>query len=217
MLMERKRKILLVSLLVALLPCPLFSHPHTFITSTFEFVWEKTELKGVYQKWEFDRFFSADIIRGFDKNKDGVFDATETKAVYQNAFINLKNYHFFTFIRQGKKRHNPSSVEKFSVSQKNGVLTYRFYVDLSSYPKGDLFLAVYDYTFFCEVRYDEKKPVTLSYDPTLVKPSYIIQENRDYPVYYDPLSPASDTTIHTTWKKGLATFYPKEIRIYYEP
>ncbi|MFQ3621790.1 MAG: DUF1007 family protein [Spirochaetales bacterium] len=193
----------------------LYAHPHIFINCSIEFVWEKADLKGCYIQWEFDRFFSADIMRGFDNDKNGVFDAEETRAVFQNAFSNLKKYNYFIFIRQGKQRISPTSVSQFSVSQRQGQVIYRFFVDLSRFSKGDLFLAVYDYTFYCEVRYDEKSPVKLTYDPNFIKPTYLIQENREYPVYYDPLSPASDTTIHTTWRRGLMTFYPKEIKISY--
>ncbi len=193
----------------------LYAHPHIFIDCSVEFVWEKTDLKGFYVEWEFDRFFSADIIRSFDTDRNGVFDAQETRKIFQSAFSNLKNFHYFTFIRQGKQRTSPASVSQFSVSQKNGQVIYRFFVELSRFPKGDLFVAIYDYTFFCDVRFREKSPVKLTYDPAYVKPSYLLQENRDYPVYYDPLSPASDTRIYTEWRKGLMTFYPKEIKITY--
>jgi hypothetical protein len=40
-------------------------------------------------------------------------------------------------------------------------------------------------------------------------------ENRNYPVYYDPLGSMNDTTIYYEWKKGLQIYYPREIRITY--
>jgi len=75
---------------------------------------------------------------------------------------------------------------------------------------------VYDYTFFCDIRSPESRPVTLTYDPSYVTPKYAIVENRDYPVYYNPLGAANDTTIYYSWKKGLVTYYPREIRIAYD-
>lgn len=191
------------------------AHPHMFLTSGAEFVWQNEKLQGVWLEWTFDKFFSADITYAYDANADGKFSAAETQAVHDNAFIYLKNYYYFTFFRQGTARSNPARVEKFSVSQKDGVMSYRFYLDLSAFAPGEFFLAIYDYTFFCDIA-PAKNPVKLSYDNTKVKPVYEIVENRNYPVFYDPLAPADDSTIYYQWRKGLQTYYPREIRISYE-
>jgi ABC-type uncharacterized transport system substrate-binding protein len=185
-----------------------------FFDSAVEVVFEGKSLKGAYITWTFDHMFSADILR-YDANKDGVFNAAETRDVYDNAFINLRKYYYFTFIRQGSKRSNPSSVREFSVSAKAGKVSYRFFVDLSSYPKGALYLAIYDYTYFCEIRYPDKGAVTLRYDPALIEASYEIETNTSYPVYFDPLGAVDDTTVYYEWRKGLNTFYPREICIRY--
>ena len=36
------------------------------------------------------------------------------------------------------------------------------------------------------------------------------------PVYYDPLGSIGDDSVYYTWRKGLVTFYPKEIHLSYE-
>lgn len=199
-----------------LIPALVGAHPHMQFTSTAEFVWEGKKLSGVYLEWVFDHFFSADIIRGYDRNGDGQFDTAETRAVYQEAFLNLKNYNFFTFITQNKRREMPSSVEQFSVKQEKGTLKYRFFVDLSAWDSGTIRLAVYDYTFFCDVRYPEKKAVSLTYDKSLLNPSWEIRQNTDNPVYYDPFGAIDDTSVYYEWKPGLETYYPHEIWIHYE-
>ncbi|GAB1483275.1 DUF1007 family protein [Treponema sp.] len=188
-----------------------------FLSSQAEFVWEGAKLSGCYLEWTFDKFFSADIIQGFDTNGDGKFNRTETDAIYNKAFSNLKKYYYFTFIRQGKERTNPPSVSQFTARQEKGSLIYRFFIDLSKAAPGELNLAVYDYTFFCDIRSSETHPVKLSYDPSLVQPSFEIVENKEYPVYYNPLGAANDNSIYYTWKKGLETYYPREIKISYAP
>lgn len=205
-----------LALILSLLPAFLFAHPHMYLSSSQEFVWKGAKLDGCYIEWTFDRFFSADIIQGYDANGDGAFNPSETKAVHDGAFINLKNYYYFTFIRQGKNRSNPPSVSQFTAKQKDGILSYRFYVDLSKAAAGELALSVYDYTFFCDIAYPEKNAVKLTYDPALVKPAFSIAENKDFPVYYNPLGAIDDTTVYYEWKKGLQTFYPREILIRYE-
>jgi len=186
-----------------------------FLTSSEEFVWDKDRLSGCWIEWTFDQFFSADIIRAYDANKDGIFSDVETKKVHDNAFIYLKNYYYFTFIRQGKTRTNPPSVSNFTAGIRKDRMWYRFYIDLSKTAPGEICLSVYDYTFFCDIRASDTNPVTLTYDPAFVHPSYEIVENKNYPVYYNPLGAIDDNTIYYKWKKGLETYYPREIRITY--
>lgn len=191
-----------------------FAHPHMFFTSTEEFVFEGDKLVGCWLEWTFDSFFSADIIYAHDYDANGKFDEEETADLYYYAFINLENYYYFTFIRQGTTRSNPEKVEHFSARQKDGLLVYKFYIDLSQYEGNEIFLAVYDYTFFCDVRYPEN-PVSFDYDPNAVTVNYSIEENKNYPVYYSPLAAANDNAVYYEWKPGLQTYYPKEIRVTY--
>ena len=211
-------KAFVVSLLLAIgvctMPANVIAHPHLFISAQTEFVLNNGKIQGVYETWTFDRFFSADIIQGYDLNKDGIFNKAETQDVYNEAFSNTKNYSYFTFIRQGDKRYSPAQVNDFSVCQKDGIVSYRFYVDLSKY-SGDFYFAVYDYSFFCDFRYDEKAPVLFIGAFGKIAPAYTIAENKKYPVYYDPFDTADMTAAYNTWKPGLQTYYPKEIHITY--
>lgn len=202
--------------LFLLVPGLAFAHPHMSLVSSCRFVWKGDALSGVYLDWAFDPYFSADIIRGYDSDKDGAFNPKETDAVYGHAFQNLRKYYYFTFIRQGSVRTNPKTVSDFSVYQKEGTLHYRFFVDLSKY-SGELNLAVYDYTYYCAIDYPKEAPVTFDCDTSVVAPKAEIVENKKYPVYYNPFGAANDSTVYYEWKKGLVTFYPKEIRLSYGP
>jgi ABC-type uncharacterized transport system substrate-binding protein len=206
-----KAKALFLLFLLSL-PCALFAHPHVWIVSRCEFLWKGERLSGVYIDWSFDPAFGDGIVKAYDANGDGVFDEKETRAVYDHAFQNLKNYDYFTFIRQGERRSSPKSVSEFSVYRKSGALHYRFFVDLSGY-SSPLAIAVYDLSYFCAVDYPKEEPVTFDCDPSLVKPSIEIVEDRQHPVYYDPADAAGSTVTHYAWKRGLLTFYPKEIRL----
>ena len=218
MIRYRYKKIVCISILLTTLlfiaHVQLIAHPHLFVSTQTEFVLNNGKIQGAYETWTFDRFFSADIIQGYDLNRDGLFDRAETKDVYDNAFINTKNYSYFTFIRQGDKRESPAQVSDFSVRQKNGIASYRFYVDLSKY-NGNFYFAVYDYTFFCDFRYDEKTPVFFTGASGKTMPTYMIVENKKYPVYYDPFDTADMTMTYNSWKPGLQTYYPREIHITY--
>ncbi|OJF76734.1 MAG: hypothetical protein BKP49_06065 [Treponema sp. CETP13] len=201
-----------IAIILCIIPATsLFAHPHVFIKNSSEFVFKENKLDGVWETWEFDRVFSADIISWLDVNQDGDFSADESIQVYNNAFINLQHYYYYTFIRQGNERTNPASVTKFRSHAKDGIMTYTFYIDLSSYTGNNIYFAVYDYTYFCDIEY--KEPITLTYDETVVQPTYEIVENKNYPVYYNPVGAATDTTIYYKPGPGLYTYYPKEIHL----
>lgn len=193
----------------------LFSHPHMFFTSKVEFVFSGKILQGAYVTWTFDRFFSADVISGYDLNYDGKFSKTETFDVYDNFFTYTQNYYYFIFIREGNNRTSPKNVDrnKFSVWQKDGIVSYKFYIDLKSLKTKEFFFACYDYTFFCDITYPKKFPVVFNCDKSIVNPKFEIVENKNYPVYYNPFGAIDDTRIYTSWAPGLNTYYPREIRV----
>ena len=193
----------------------LFSHPHMHFSSAVEFVFAGNKLKGAYVEWTFDRYFSADIISGYDLNKDGVFNAKETQDVWENAFSYTSNYYYFCFIREENRRSSPTDVSSFKVRQKDGIVSYNFYIDLSQFTSRELFFAIYDYTFFCDITYKEKNGVLFRYNSSSLRPTFKIVENKNYPVYYNPVGPIDDTRIYYKWKPGLETYYPKEIAIRY--
>ena len=202
--------------LAVFIPSSLIAHPHMSFSTRFAFVWEGSTLSGVNMEWTFDKFFSADIINAYDSDRSGTFSTSESKNVYEKAFIYTKNYYFFTFIRVGDKRFNPAGVKNFTAGISDGSLVYRFFVDLSAYATNELYLAVYDYTFFCDIPYQKTDTVTFLHDPALGSPSYSLVENKDFPIYYNPLGAADDNTVYYQWKKGLVTFYPREIHLQYE-
>ena len=213
-----KYKNLLVLFLLMLFISPfstIQSHPHVGITSQVNFVWNRSHLNGAWITWTFDAYFSADIIEAYDRNKDGSFNKKETESLYKEAFQNLKNYHYFTFIRIGNTRINPERVYRFTARQKGKRLVYSFYIDLSSFNAGSFYFANYDYSYYCNVQYANEKPVRFTYDPKYIRVDYSIYENEKYPVYYNPLGAATDTRVYYKWKPGLNTYYPRELHIRY--
>ena len=193
----------------------LFAHPHMWFTSKVEFIFSGSTLKGAYVTWTFDRFFSADIINGYDVNNDGKFSAAEAQDVYDNAFTYTRNYYYFIFIRQGKNRTSPKNVDKskFSVRQNNGIVSYNFYINLEDVKGREVLFACYDYTFFCDITYPKNTAVKFVYDDKTIHPKYEIVENKNYPVYYDPLGAIDDFSIYNKWAPGLNTYYPLEIKV----
>lgn len=203
------------TILLIIIGINLYSHPHMQILnrSTFDFKDEK--ISGVWLEWEFDAYFSADIIMSYDLNEDGVFSESEKEDIYNNAFISLKDFNFFTYLRVGGNRTSPKEVENFSayIDDKEN-LFYRFYVDLSFLEEREFYLSVYDFSYFCACFYQEESPVNFINNGNL-DPEFKIKKNEEYPVYFDPYAGPDDTTVYTEWKKGLNEVVIKEIYVKY--
>ncbi|MBI9100598.1 MAG: DUF1007 family protein [Spirochaetaceae bacterium] len=202
----------LIILFLLILPIAAFAHPHLVIHSSCEFQFDGLVLDGVWIEFRFDRYFSGDIFSGYDLDQNKIFDKSETIEVYENAFINLKNYGFFIRIRNESERTSPKEVENFSLYAKGDNIIYRFYVDLDNREDRELYISICDPTFFCAISYEEEKPVHFK-DAASVNPDYEIIENSDFPVHYDPLAPAGETGSYNEWRPGLQTFYPEEIHL----
>lgn len=180
-----------------------------------DFHFEEGELNGAWINFAFDRFFSVDITSTYDMDSDGNFNKEEAKEIYNHAFINLENYGFFISIRDDDGRTSPDKVSDFHpYLDDEEMLNYRFYITLKENTKREFYLSVYDPTFFCATYMVEEAPVSVNSDLP-VQSSYTIEENTNYPVYYDPLAPASDTRSYDEWRPGLNTYFPEEIHFVY--
>lgn len=184
------KRLTLSLILLILLVCAtpdLFSHPHMFLDTELV-VWDSPEgMEGFTVVWHFDKVFTASIKMDYDRNKDGVFNKEETQAIYNNAFINLKHYNYFTYIMWEGDTYIPSSVENFKVRLEEGRLVYEFFVPFQVRPQGspiNLRIAVYDKSFFCDVAYAEERPVKIA-GAEAFDLSYAIQRNKDLTIEYD--------------------------------
>lgn len=205
-------------LLILVISFPLWNlqaHPHMAIYYSCNFHFEEMELKGAWIDFSFDSFFSLDIINTYDFNGDRSFDNEEVEEIYNHAFINLEKYGFFISIRDSNGRRSPREVTQFKpFINEEEQLTYRFYISMIENEEQEFYFSVYDPTFFCATYIADETPVSVTSDPP-VQTDYSIEENTDFPVYYDPYAPASDMTKHEKWRPGLKTYFPEEIHFVY--
>lgn len=182
-----KRYIVLV-LFSIILGFPTWAHPHMFIDSHVSAVFNQEQLQGFWIEWKFDQMFTASIRIDYDRNRDGEFNDSEVRLIEENAFANLKNYHYFTTIFHGENSHRVERVEKFSAWMENERLVYRFFVPQSipiSKEKNRVKVVIFDDTFFCDIAYMEENPVSIE-GRRFVSVKARIQKNRDAVVTYDP-------------------------------
>lgn len=189
----------------------IFAHPHTFIESIIGIEFENKEPKCVWVEWTFDEMFSAQVIMEADVNKNGRIEPDENDYIYNNAFSNLENYNYFFYQRINDKRESPTEVKEFKARIKGDKLVYKFFVSISNKQK-PLVISLIDSTFFCALTYNKAKPVYFINAEGL-NPNYKIEQNKNYPVYYNPAGAIDDDRLYTKWQKGLSTAYPEEVVI----
>jgi ABC-type uncharacterized transport system substrate-binding protein len=142
-------------------------HPHVFIENSFTFVFTGGRLEGIAVTWIFDEMFSASIITGNDRNRNGKFEEQEIKMVEKGAFSNLKNFNYFLFIDTGEGRRKIGTVRDFRAEIRGRKLVYRFFVPLdiaASATEKALTAGCFDNTYFCDVTYAKDDPVTVKAD-----------------------------------------------------
>jgi ABC-type uncharacterized transport system substrate-binding protein len=184
-----------------------------FFANRYTLEVQQDRLVGVWVDWIFDVYFTQEICFDYDLDSSGDFDDFETQEIHDNAFINLAKYNYFQLIRQGNQRYKVEAISQFQVFVEEEHMVYRFFITLDDFPQGEIYLATYDPTFFCAIAYAEDNPVQFSQPGSF---NYTLEENSDFPVYYDPWGAPSDNPIYEQWKPGLETYIPVEAYIWHE-
>ncbi len=109
----------------------LYAHPHVFINNTLEIYCDNSGVSYIRNIWEFDEIFSRSIIDDYDSDRNGIFSAKENKDVYENAFINIKNFNFYSHVIFKGKEITHSNIRDFKPVISGNKLIYEFSVPLS--------------------------------------------------------------------------------------
>ncbi len=107
----------------------LSAHPHTFIDlySTLH-VNDNTIVKTEF-KWKMDDMTSAMLIMEFDVNGNGKIDEEENNYVYDNYFVSLENYNFYTKVEVDGKVIDLPKLKNFRAVIEDNRICYIFELD----------------------------------------------------------------------------------------
>lgn len=157
----------------------LFPHPHVFIDSSFVLHFEKEGFSGVQIRWVFDDIFSSMIIADYDKNRNKIMEPKEIEAVKNGAFQNLKNFNYFTFIKNQNQKQIIKIVKNFTAEIEKDRIIYSFFVPLKIAAQNtfhDIKIGSFDETYYCDIVYAESNLVTIKKNPEIESKYEIIKE-----------------------------------------
>jgi ABC-type uncharacterized transport system substrate-binding protein len=167
------------------------SHPHVFIVTRYTLVFDKGGLAGIRVNWQFDEYFSAMISGDYDSDHNRVIDPEENQQIEKEAFRNLEDYSFFTFIKIDKKPFEIEIVRDFSASLDEDRLIYEFFIPChvsAALSYKEIRVAAYDPSYYTAVYFAENNALCLEEEDEIEYKSRIA-ENKEETYYHGMVHP----------------------------
>lgn len=145
------KKILLSLAFAALIAPPAAAHPHVWIDSASEILFDASgRITAIRHHWRFDEAFSAYAIQGLDTDGDGTYSKAELDPLAEVNVTSLSEFAFFTFMTIGEKDIAFSEPRDYWLDLADGYLTLHFTLPLTEPAKPDAaaVLEVYDPEYF---------------------------------------------------------------------
>jgi ABC-type uncharacterized transport system substrate-binding protein len=134
MMIGRFQSIALIIGIVAALakPCPAWAHPHVFVEGKAEIIFGANKrISAIRNIWRFDEAYSAFADTGLDANGDGTFSKEELAPLAKVNVDSLKEYAYFTYLRDGKTRLAFKPPTDYFLTEDKGQLTLYFTLPLA--------------------------------------------------------------------------------------
>jgi ABC-type uncharacterized transport system substrate-binding protein len=191
--MKLRVSALVVAVGLLLFVCPLMalSHPHLFLENCLTVVFDQEGLAGIQVRWVFDEFFSSMIAGDYDRNRNNRLEGSEIGMIEKEAFANLINFDYFTFIKIEGRPFKVKYIRDFSAALAGGKLIYEFvipcHVKASSTFK-ELIISQYDPTYYTLVVFAKDQPVKVQ-NVSNFEINYRIAKNLEEAYYYGQIHP----------------------------
>lgn len=124
-----------------------FAHPHTFIEVFPTIKVKDNKTQSIHFKWKLDEMTSSVLIIEFDQDDDGKINKKENQYAYENFFVSLRDYNFYTDIRIKEKTQVFPEPINFQTTIENNKICYSFDIE-TQYDIKDLQFDFGDTDFF---------------------------------------------------------------------
>ena len=168
-----------------------YAHPHVFLDAGLTYVFSEKGLEGIQMKWVFDDMYSRTILFDYDIDENMKFSRDEIETIEEESFSNLRNFAYFTYIRQGDEDFKAEEAKNFKAEVSSGRVSFNFFIPYkcgSSCLASTLETTVYDETYFTDITYIKSSPVSFL-TPKGYICSYSIEDDREHSYYFGELTP----------------------------
>jgi ABC-type uncharacterized transport system substrate-binding protein len=151
----------------------------------------KNGIEGIQITWLFDEMFSNMIIFDFDSNHDQRLNEKEIENIRKDAFSNLSNFHYFSYISINGKDFPFSSVTDFIAFIHEDRIIYQFFIPCSipvEQKEQLITVAAYDSSYYCDIAFTENNPLLLKNNSGF-NIRYDIVKNEKNPIYSGQVFP----------------------------
>lgn len=126
------------------------AHPHVWVTSRSQFVFDGDNVAAIRHSWTFDPAYSQYATQGLDINGDGKLDGTELADLAAANVEGLYEFDFFTKVKANGKPVTLSKATDSAMTFKDGAVVLDFTLPIEPPVPADKALAVeiYDPTYF---------------------------------------------------------------------
>ena len=176
-----------INIVLLLLFCSkLLSHPHTFITNEYDITLNQDGIEVITLIWHFDEMFSESILLDYDQDHNRAFEGDEIEDIYNNAFINLKNYNYFLDIKVENENVIIDSVSGFKAYMEEYSLVYEFSINIPAKPATSnqkVQLMCYDPTYYIMISTYSQTGLTINNSSSLKFRSEIFEQYINFENY----------------------------------
>lgn len=138
------------------------AHPHVWVQSKSQVIYEKDRVTALQQTWVFDEFYSAMAVQGLDTNNDGQYSREELAELAKINMEGLKEFAYFTAAKVGDSAIEFAPPSNAHLDYTGGILSLNFTLPLKSQAAIEGFaFATYDTTFFIAFELANTDGVTL--------------------------------------------------------
>lgn len=161
---------LAAGLAVALAPLgsrPAHAHPHVWVVSASEFVYDAGgAITGIRHAWTFDEMFSTYAVQGLETKTKGVYTRQDLADLAETNVTSLKEFGYFTQAKSDGKKQKFSDPVDYWLEYKDNALTLHFTLPLAAPVKAkELAVDIYDPSYFVDFALAEKEPIKLAGAP----------------------------------------------------
>jgi ABC-type uncharacterized transport system substrate-binding protein len=147
------------------------AHPHVWVTSKSQLIFEKGVATAIRHAWTFDDMFSAQAVQGLDVNNDGTYTREELAPLAEINVTSMADFDFFTFAESGGGAIAFGKPVDYFLDMKDGLLTLHFTLPIASGSTAGkpLKVEIYDPSFFVDFGLAETEAAALVGAPSSCK------------------------------------------------